>query len=185
MKLFAFKEWQVVCDALEAGEQTLILRKGGISEGKLGFQWLHDAFLIFPTHFHEQVRQVKGTPQLPPAPAAEAPVTFRLHATTEWTARLTRWEEVQRLSPFHIWTDDAIRERFEWGEEPGISLAVVRVRKLVEPWTVPHQAGFGGCRSWIGLPEPDHDILQKAVPVLDEASFADQVSRISEIIGRP
>ncbi|MED5454303.1 MAG: DUF1802 family protein, partial [Verrucomicrobiota bacterium] len=34
----AFKEWAVVIDALGRGEQIIILRKGGIHEGKGGFQ---------------------------------------------------------------------------------------------------------------------------------------------------
>ncbi len=34
----AFKEWAVIVDALGRGDQILILRKGGISEGRGGFQ---------------------------------------------------------------------------------------------------------------------------------------------------
>ena len=33
----AFKEWHVVVEALAAGEQILLLRKGGIAEGRGGF----------------------------------------------------------------------------------------------------------------------------------------------------
>jgi len=33
----AFKEWQVIVDALAVGEQSLLLRKGGIAEGRGGF----------------------------------------------------------------------------------------------------------------------------------------------------
>jgi len=55
----AFKEWQLVAQALVRGEQTVIFRKGGISEGKAGFQWLHDRFFLFPSLFHEQANQVK------------------------------------------------------------------------------------------------------------------------------
>jgi hypothetical protein len=49
-----FKEWSLVCDALGAGAQSVILRKGGIHEGRGGFWWKHDRFFLFPTHFHEQ-----------------------------------------------------------------------------------------------------------------------------------
>ena len=34
----AFKEWAMVVDALGRGEQIIILRKGGISEGRGGFK---------------------------------------------------------------------------------------------------------------------------------------------------
>ena len=59
MSTFGFKEWKLVCDAMERGEQSIILRKGGISEGKHGFQWLHQRFFLFPTYFHEQTTQLR------------------------------------------------------------------------------------------------------------------------------
>ena len=45
----AFKEWAVIVDALGRGQQILILRKGGISEGPGGFQVEQPEFLLFPT----------------------------------------------------------------------------------------------------------------------------------------
>lgn len=154
----AFKEWQVVCDALENGEQSIILRKGGISEGKFGFQWLHDRFFLFPTFFHEQAEQV--TPGVDGNPRAFRPqladgteIAIRLYAETIETVRLTDWEAVAALAPEHIWTEKTIRDRFEWGdEEKGISLARLEVFRLPEPWVLTDRPGFGGCRSWIGLP---------------------------------
>jgi hypothetical protein len=158
----AFKEWQVICDALESGEQSIILRKGGISEGKLGFQWLHERFFLFPTFFHEQVAQVRpGADGLPrsfrPPRAGGEEIEIRLFAETLETRRLTDWAEIARLAPEHVWTESAIRERYEWGEdEPGISLARLRVHRLPEPWVLRDRPGFGGCRSWIGLPADEH-----------------------------
>jgi hypothetical protein len=40
----AFKEWAVVCEALGSGRQSVILRKGGIAEGREGFAFLHREF---------------------------------------------------------------------------------------------------------------------------------------------
>ena len=45
----AFKEWAVVCAALASGQQSLILRKGGIHEGRDGFRVAHREFWLFPT----------------------------------------------------------------------------------------------------------------------------------------
>ena len=50
----AFKEWAIIVDALGRGEQIVILRKGGISEGRGGFQVTQARFLLFPTLFHQQ-----------------------------------------------------------------------------------------------------------------------------------
>ena len=54
----AFKEWSLVCDALGDGRQSIILRKGGIAEGRDGFQFKHREFFLFPTHFHEQAKHL-------------------------------------------------------------------------------------------------------------------------------
>ncbi|HEY6229533.1 MAG TPA: DUF1802 family protein, partial [Verrucomicrobiae bacterium] len=54
----AFKEWAVIVDALGTGRQIVILRKGGISEGRGGFQVDHPEFLLFPTLFHQQRESV-------------------------------------------------------------------------------------------------------------------------------
>ena len=62
-----FKEWALICEALGHGEQSIILRKGGIAEGRAGFQFKHDDFFLFPTLFHEQIAQLKlpGASRLP------------------------------------------------------------------------------------------------------------------------
>src|SRR5690349_6003032 len=59
----AFKEWAVVVDQLGRGEQILILRKGGIAEGRDGFQLEHEEFLLFPTLFHQQRESVTEAAQ--------------------------------------------------------------------------------------------------------------------------
>lgn len=154
----AFKEWKLVADAIVDGEQSLLLRKGGISEGKVGFQWLHDRFFLFPSLFHEQSEQV-----LPledgalrswesPADLAEDDVVFSVYIETISVGRITDWHEVERLRPYHIWRDEIVKDRFEWGDEPGISWATIRAWKLAEPWVLKDRKSFGGCRSWIGLP---------------------------------
>ncbi len=153
----AFKEWQLVAEALAAGEQSVILRKGGISEGKLGFQWLHEKFFLFPSLFHEQAQQVKclpdGSPRaIPGSGAGEGEIVFSVYVEAIKTGRLTDWDEVMRLDPYHIWKEEIVRERFEWGDEHGLSYAVVRAWQLTDPWILKDRASFGGCRSWFGLP---------------------------------
>jgi len=174
-KPVAFKEWEVVCDAIAAGEQSVILRKGGISEGKHGFQWIHDRFFLFPTLFHEQgqlvrpaadgsVRQFSIEPDIEGGEQVKL-IHFNLYIETKATGRLTDWDQICDLEPYHIWSRDCIRERYEWGDEPGISYAVIRAAILVEDWTLPDRKVFGGCRSWIGLPaEENGGFLDRLTP---------------------
>ena len=51
----AFKEWAGVCDALIEGRQTVIIRKGGISEtaGPGEFDLEHPEFWLYPTWVHQ------------------------------------------------------------------------------------------------------------------------------------
>ena len=52
----ALKEWAAVCEALAAGRQTILLRKGGIAEGPGGFRPEHSEFWLLPTWFHAAAR---------------------------------------------------------------------------------------------------------------------------------
>ncbi len=156
----AFKEWQLVADAIAAGEQNLLLRKGGISEGKAGFQWLHERFFLFPSLFHEQAEQVTSRADgslrtFAPRPGLAADdIVFSVYVETVATGRITDWDGVRRLAPCHIWREEIVRERFEWGDEPGLAWAAIRAWRLSDPWILKDRASFGGCRSWFGLP-PD------------------------------
>jgi len=154
----AFKEWQLVAEAIASGEQSILLRKGGISEGKAGFQWLHERFFLFPSRFHEQVEQVTPLPDgslrsFASQPGlAEDDIVFSVYVETLASGRITDWEEVLRLAPYHIWREEIVRERFEWGEEPGLAWATIRAWRMDPPWILKDRATFGGCRSWFGLP---------------------------------
>ena len=52
MESVGFKEWAVVCEAMGRGRQSIILRKGGIAEGREGFSFKYPEFFLFPTWFH-------------------------------------------------------------------------------------------------------------------------------------
>jgi hypothetical protein len=161
-----FKEWALVCQELAAGRQSIILRKGGIAEGREGFRFLHADFLLFPTLFHEQVSKLRlpsETPLPQPAPGVHS-LTHQVFV--EWTRDLTDWTQIQRLAPFHIWTEQVIRERFEYEEKRAVSLAFVRVSRLSQPLVFPDAPRYGGCRSWVQIPElSPSDSLE---PVLGE-----------------
>lgn len=177
---FGFKEWTLICDALGRGEQSLILRKGGIAEGRAGFRFEHAAFLLFPTLFHEQVAKLK----LPPATAlptsrADGQHEVRYGVRVEWTEDVTAWEKVRALAPFHLWQESEIEKRFRQDGQPAVSLAFVRVARLAEPFVFPDAPRFGGCRSWITLPEPADS---RAADVLDDATHQAREREIRAVL---
>lgn len=174
----AFKEWAIIADALGTGRQILILRKGGISEGRAGFQVDHPEFLLFPTLFHQQRESV-----LPEAQARydqlkfPAPEILRL----EFFCRVIAWRRLdslqaaQRLQGQHTWKPEVIAERFDWGRTKSIFALAVRAYRLPEPIDLPMLPTYAGCKSWIEL---DQDIdTTGATPALSDADFATQHSR--------
>lgn len=184
----AFKEWAIVVDALGRGEQIVILRKGGIHEGKGGFQVEHPRFWLFPTLFHQQRESVLPAAQarfdeikerlLTSAPTeAEGEGKVRIEflaEVVEWR-RLESLEQAEALRGQHIWTDAVIAERFDWGKSKNIFALAVRVFRLREAVDLPVLPSYGGCKSWIELAA---DISAKEVaPVLDEADFAEKLER--------
>lgn len=175
--VIGFKEWQVVCDALAAGRQSILLRKGGIHEGRQGFSFAHESFFLFPTRFHALADQVReGEVHVMPEWQPGELIRITHHAAAVRAITLTDWSQVAALEPFHIYSEQTVRDRFDWegkGMASGsIHLAVVRVHELAQPWEFPYEAKYGGCRSWINLPEPPAGWQATARPVIDTAAFA-------------
>lgn len=167
--MIAFKEWTLVCEALGRGEQSLIIRKGGIAEGRAGFRFQHDEFLLFPTRFHEQAAKLRVPPETPlPAAPADGQIAISLAAQVEWTREVADWAAVQALAPFHLWTPAEIEKRFRQDDQPGVSVAFVRVLRLSAPHVFPDLPKYGGCRSWVEV--PDLPLTIAPSPVLDAAT---------------
>ncbi len=176
-----FKEWQVVCDALANGTQSIILRKGGIHEGREGFSFAHESFFLFPTRFHAQAEHVReGRVET----LAEWQTDDTVHITHRveviHAVTLTNWQKVAALAPYHILTEATARERFDWqgkGMNSGsIHVALVRVFKLNKPWELTYTTAFGGCRSWIKLP-PAPEVNES--PVIADVKFA-EITKVFE-----
>jgi hypothetical protein len=169
----AFKEWAIVVDALGSGDQIVILRKGGISEGAGGFKLEHPRFLLFPTLFHQQRESVIHSAQArydrikPNFPPPER-VRFEFHAEVVITKRLNSLADANALRGQHIWRDEVIAERFDWGRDQAMFALAVKVFRLPRAIELPMRSAYGGCKSWIEL---DHD-LPTAGSVLAKAEFA-------------
>jgi hypothetical protein len=172
-----FKEWAIVVDALGRGDQIILLRKGGLREGRGGFQVEQTEFLLFPTMFHQQREAVIPTAQArydeiaPTLPGADV---LRL----EYFCRLADWrlldsiESTAQLRGQHIWREEVIGERFEWGKSKQIHALAVRVFRLPKRIELPMTPAYGGCKSWVDL---DRDIeIAGARPVLDDEAFAEK-----------
>lgn len=180
-----FKEWSLVCAALGSGAQSIILRKGGIHEGHSGFWWRHGRFFLFPTHFHEQTQQFMWTPPAagPPPALTESPDgTHAIEFLAEIVSKhqITDWETLPRLAPLHFWTEATLRERFDYSDQTGISLAYLRIYRLGEPWIFPDEPKFGGCRSWLDLPKSPARLT--LTPVVSDAVHVQRLTQLEEAL---
>jgi hypothetical protein len=176
----AFKEWAVVVEALGSGEQILILRKGGISEGRRGFQVEHAEFFLFPTSFHQQRESVvpawqQRFDETAGSLADSARVTLRFFAHVVSWRRLESLAIAERLRGQHIWRDEVIARRFDWGKEKNIYVLAARIFRLPEAVTVPSLPGYAGCKSWVDLQQEIP--TDQAVPVLSKETFNEKLSQ--------
>jgi hypothetical protein len=170
---WALKEWAVVCAALAAGRQTLILRKGGIAEGRAGFQVEHPVFWLLPTRFHQSPDEL--------APEA-VPLLSELDALTppagqlriDLRAQVVRVDRIQSAAELPHWTArqilsaDNVRSRFHY-RAPGLFALTLRVFRRETPWLVADLSEYAGCHSWVELVEPPPPA--GLVPVLTDAEF--------------
>jgi hypothetical protein len=171
----ALKEWAIVCQALEDGRQTLLIRKGGIQEIKDGFEVTHRNFWLFPTYVHQKATDLVPTVQeeFRAIQAAEPPpgiLPIRLYATVEDVVRIADLERLRRLADQHVLSWDCVAARFHYRNKPGVHLLVVRVYRRPEPLLLPQKSWYDGCVSWVDL---DQTIDPNGCrPVLSDAEFA-------------
>lgn len=159
MKLnIAFKEWAVICRALAAGKQSILLRKGGIAETGGEFTVAHKRFWLYPTYVHQQQAGIRAEarPLLDEAQAARP---------SAGTVCLSHWAEVTGiyhvhdltlallLAHLHYWSEESVRQRFHY-REPGIYVLAARVYRAPAVHTITETAAYQGCKSWVELAAP-------------------------------
>lgn len=178
---WAYKEWTGVLDLLRSGRQSILLRKGGIAEGPRGFLPDHPVFWLYPTQLHQSEQGLKHDQ---PSPATEAgPETGRipieLLAVSSHALKLDRWEQVEALEPFHAWTRETIRRRFEY-KSAGLWLLVTRLYQRHTPWLILDRVEHQGCKTWVPLePALATDGIS---PVLAEADWRYQIEQIRQVL---
>lgn len=182
----ALKEWSAVVEALGAGEQMLLLRKGGIRDPGGSFRVEHREFLLFPTWEHQQeglirpeFRQRFKAALQPPADSSQ--VTFRYYAGVGYETALKSSARLAGLEKYHIWTPEFFEKRFSYRPgEPTLAL-VLRVYRLPKPVHLPAEPAYAGCRSWVPLARPV--VVEGAEPLLDNRRFRAALEEISSRIG--
>ncbi|KAL4447379.1 hypothetical protein ABPG77_007412 [Micractinium sp. CCAP 211/92] len=168
----ALKEWAPTCAAIAAGEQTILLRKGGIKEPT--FKPAAREFLLFPTSFHTDAQLLK--PDAAQRYAAECAFDPKAHPTLRfgtWAALTGAWTTadpavLRLLDELHVWGPDFLEQRLRWRKTQPITVLELRAVRLPQPLELASRADFWGCFSWLDL---------AAAP---EGSTAEQQQQLAE-----
>lgn len=177
----ALKEWALAIKALEAGEQVLLLRKGGLVEGSGRFVLEAERFILYPTHYHQEPNIVRpGFEHLIQASISERPadgfLRIGLFADVAEIIPVTDRGAVQAVEKYHIWSSDYMEDRFDWKPESPLFLLLLRVYRFARVHDLALAPSYGGCTSWVDLNEPLS--VEGSVPVLNDSSFQMQVDLI-------
>lgn len=150
----ALKEWAVVVEALAQDRQNFLLRKGGIAEGKHGFELRYERFLFFPTWEHQQRDWIR--PEFHELfqslePGDSETVVLRHGARVDEIRAAPADIDELLDSPEHIWAEPYLRMRYDYRPDLPLYRVVVRPFTLPEPVAIPNDRRYRGCRSWVDL----------------------------------
>ena len=174
----ALKEWGAVIRALECGDQTVILRKGGILETASGFRTESGRFLLYPTAEHQGPANVREEfhGHLRDSPAASDHSSVTSYADVLAEADIAAEETADMLSEFHIWTKSYIDQRRAWQGQRPLRALFLRVYRM-PAMQVPQKPEYGGCKSWIDVGGEAGD----GTPALGDADVESRLGRFREI----
>ena len=181
----AFKEWASVVNALAQGKQILILRKGGIREEGGQFQVEHDEFFLFPTYEHQNKEDLKADAHddldmIIRTKPDSVEIPIRYYAQAAGVIRVSEENNLERLQPYHVWSEKAVQQRFHFGKEKGIFVIAARIFRLPFPHLVTLDSEYAGCKSWVTLKE--NLSTEGAQSVLGEAEFQKEWQLISSLV---
>jgi hypothetical protein len=178
----ALKEWAVICAALAAGRQAVLLRKGGIAEAGGAFRVEHERFWLWPTYAHQQSAGVveEARPLLERAVAnrAEGEVTLTPFAKVERVYYTEDLEKVLSLAGLHLWSEETVRSRFAY-RTPGLFVLVVRVYRAATGHRLTETPEQAGCKSWVDLREA---LAAEGAPVLSAEALAGVVAEVERLL---
>lgn len=177
----ALKEWATIVKALENGNQTVLLRKGGILE-TTGFNVESKKFLLFPTYEHQDNASLKSQYYGYLAEAREDKPKEGNNRITSFAEiveerDLDSMEKIENLSSFHIWSDSYIVERMNWMPEKPMKAMFLKVFRIT-PTEVPVLPDYQGCKSWIEL----NVNLESGKSVLSDAELQQKLSEFRRIV---
>ncbi|HZS73739.1 MAG TPA: DUF1802 family protein [Candidatus Nitrosotalea sp.] len=178
----ALKEWATVITALENGDQTVLLRKGGILETASGFKVEDKKFVLFPTYEHQDNSSLKSQFYRYLADVREQKPRDGFNRITSYAevlaeSDISSMDIIEKLSDFHIWSESYMVERMNWMPQKPMTAIFLKVYKI-SPVEIPVLPDYHGCKSWIEL----NVNAETGSAVLDEADLQQRLSEFGSIV---
>jgi len=179
------KEWAGICQALAAGEQSIILRKGGIDEvgGPGTFALQHPVFWLYPTHLHESQQGLRRA-EIPRVSAHDLPpgkVPIAAFAVATLLGRIEDESMLDAFQKFHVWSDETIRNRFFY-QSPGLWVLALRTYSRDSTYVLDVTPEQEGCRSWVSLGQALS--TSDAKPAIDDDSWSLVADELQSLLRR-
>ncbi|MUL67293.1 hypothetical protein BOO86_22655 [Mycobacterium sp. CBMA 234] len=178
----ALKEWGAAVQALLAGRQTVLLRKGGIHEKR--FELSAPEFVFFPTVAHSHAERVRpefsDLLEQAAGDSTETEVVLRGGAKVVAAVAVERPERLEDIADLHIWTADSVQnERVDFRPRHRLTVLVVQAKPLAAPVQLARTPDYAGCRSWVDLPVT----ADWGPPVYNDAALASIAQRVRDSVG--
>jgi hypothetical protein len=178
----ALKEWATIITALENGDQTVLLRKGGILETTSGFKVEDKKFILYPTYEHQDNASLKSQFYRYLADVREQKPREGFNRITSYAEVLAEhdissMQKIEELSEFHIWSDSYMVERMNWMPQKPMTAIFLKVYKI-SPVEIPILPEYNGCKSWIEL----NVNTGNETSVLNEADLQQKLSEFRGIV---
>jgi hypothetical protein len=162
----ALKEWASVIDALDRGEQVVLIRKGGLADPHFGLE--ADRFYLFPTNYHDAGG---GEP-------TRVPITHWAEVVRTWQVR--DLDTLFRLEPLVAMDRATLETRYKFRPDQAINVIAVRAWRLAKPVNIKMTEAYAGCRSWVSV---DEEIdIDRSVPALGEAQLQAKIESVDALL---
>lgn len=197
--MLALKEWSIICKALEEGNQTILLRKGGILEYKKGFEISQKSFLLYPTLEHQAAEYLQSKYLQTYKLILAENKSEQLEKKTNIVRSIARIEAIQefhdhkllpKLEKYHIWNEKYVNMRMNYNPKKPMNALMLRVYKLPQPISIDVNPEWAGCKSWINIDTSEKyehqfgsvpEMFNQSEPVIKDKEFQKIFENFMEI----
>lgn len=197
--MLALKEWSIICKALEDGNQTILLRKGGILEYKNGFEISQKSFLLFPTLEHQATEYLQSKYLQTYELLLEGNKSQDIQNKTNSLRIVARIQAIQefqnhqilpKLEKYHIWNEKYVNMRMNYNPKKPMNSLLLRIYKLPHPVSIDINPEWAGCKSWINIDMAEkygnqfgsiNEMVNQSEPVIKDKEFQKIYENFMEI----